>query len=190
MSCVMLHGKNTQRRTPRAAVVKGRKVCQPLRVRRRKRGFSLNTKSSVLGWGMMFSRQLAPYNTSLASWVCAVRPQLCWPAVMVPISPHWAAFYGTRVAWFFHVIMPAGLGPLAQIPLAWSTSFFFCNIQNIEPGCVWEQHTGDSQRALKSPELLYISWAAFQNALGTHLYCSGLGSSHEACKKIWDCNQP
>lgn len=45
-----------------------------------------------------------------------------------------------------------------------------------------EQHTGDSQRALESPELLYISWAAFQNVLGTHLYCSGLESSHEACK--------
>jgi len=46
-----------------------------------------------------------------------------------------------------------------------------------------EQHTGAAQRALERPKLLYI-WAAFQNALGTCLHCLGLGSSHEAHKKL------
>lgn len=97
----MLYGKNSQKRTLRATAVEGRKVCQPLGLRRRKPRFSQNTKSSVLGWGMMFLRQLAPCYTNLASRVCAIRSQLCCPTVMVAI------FSLSRSSWNrYHSVLP------------------------------------------------------------------------------------
>lgn len=56
---------------------------------------------------------------------------------------------------------------------------------SFEPGCVWGGRAAhwSAQRALESPKLLYISWAAFQAVPGTILHCSGLGFSPRVHRK-------
>lgn len=184
MSCVMLHGKITQRRTPRAAAVKGWKVCQPLGVRRRKRGFGQNMKSSVLGWGTMFSRQLAPYNANPASWVCAVRSQLAHGDVTDLLIEQYCMGRVSLVSPTSICLLGLGLWHRFLWHEVRVLSFGIFRISSLVVFEKAEQHTGAAQSALGSPELLYISWAAFQNVLGTCLPCSGLGSSHEAHKKL------
>lgn len=76
-----------------------------------------------------------------------------------------------------------GLGPWHRFP--WQEEGVVSLEHSFEPGCVWEGRAAlcSAQRALESPRLLYISWAAFQAVPGTRLRCSGPRASPEARKK-------
>lgn len=154
----------------------------------RKQGFSCNTKSSVSCCGRCFwgSQHLVPQTLPAKGVLYCSYADHSDGTCSLLSSISWDKCHSLVPGPYVCQTLAFGTGPcgMKYEPLLLSYSGRWA--QPRRQISMLEMLRG----TLESPELLYISWALLQNALGTFLHCSGLRSSHEALKKLWVSDWP